>query len=400
MIRRALLIPAAAVALATPAIAQETPALIPPPTPGANQAVAVAPAPEAVFDVKVGGYVRAQHQTIFEDQSENLPFGRSDGFRLNSARLIVDARRGPLEGYISIDGAVDRFDGKNTTLGTVNVGLKDAYIGYARDDFPFLKLRVGQFKPPFDAEEQRATRDMLFIERAVASRGVRGGEGYNIDGLSIDRDIGALVYGDPRFGDFGLAYYVAVTNGGGANRVRNDNDAYQYTARLELRWAEMITLGVAVNLDERTTGDEIEDFIDEQYTGLAADLSARFELGPVGLVVQGQFIQQSATFPDVPVDPDRVAMGYHGAIGVEVPMGFTVAYRYAFVDPTSSFETDDATAEATLDTDAATLHTVGLNWEGEVAVPLKLQLNYTVVQEQEPKEIANDRLDALVQVVF
>ena len=402
---RALLKSTAAAAVLVPGIAaaQEAPAegvTIPRPAPGANQAAAPADIVDAPFDVKVSGYVRVQEQQIFEDPDEGLPFGRNDGFTLDAARLIVEADKGPLSGYISLDGAVDRFDGKNTTLGTVNVGLKDAWIGYGRDDFPFVKLLVGQFKPPFDAEEQRSTRDMLFVDRAVAARGVRAGEGWNLDGLSIDRDIGGLIYGEPTFGDFGLGYFIAVTNGGGANRVGNDNDGFQYTARVELRWSDMIVLGAAYNLNQVTTGDELEDFVDEEYAGIAADLSGRFPLGPIGLVLQAQFIQQSASFPDVPVEPDRVAMGYHGALGVELPMGFTVAYRYAFLDPTSSFETDDATAEATLDTDAVTQHTVGLNWESEVQVPLKLQVNYTLSQEQEPKEIANDRLDLLLQVAF
>lgn len=404
-IRALLTSTAALAALIGTAAAQEAPAdgaTIPRPAPGANQVAVAAPAetPDTPFDVQVSGYVRVQEQQIFEDADEGLPFGRNDGFTLDSARLIIEANKGPLAGYISLDGAVDRFDGKNSTLGTVNVGLKDAWIGYGREDFPFVKLMVGQFKPPFDAEEQRSTRDMLFIDRAVASRGVRAGEGWNLDGLSIDRDIGGLVYGEPTFGDFGLAYYFALTNGGGANRVGNDNDAFQYTGRVELRYGNMLTLGVAANLNDVTTGDELEDFVDERYSGLAADLSGRFPLGPVGLILQAQFIQQSASFPDVPVEPDRVALGYHGALGVELPMGFTVAYRYAFLDPTSSFETDDETAEATLDTDAVTLHTVGLNWQGEAMVPLKAQINYTLSQEQEPKEIANDRLDLLFQVAF
>ncbi len=390
----ATLIPAAVAAQEAPADG----ATIPRPSPGANQIVA--PATDAPFDVQVSGFVRVQEQQIFENDDEGLPFGRTDGFTLDAARLIVKAKKGPLAGVVSIDGAVDRFDGKNTTLGTVNLGLKDAWIRYSREDFPFIKLLVGQFKPPFDAEEQRSTRDMLFIDRAVEARGVRGGEGWNLDGLSIDRDIGGLIYGEPTFGDFGLAYFIAATNGGGANRVGNDNDAFQYTARVELRWTEMVMIGAAVNYNQATSGDEIEDFVDEEYVGLAADLSARVPAGPLAVVVQAQFIQQRASFPDVPVEPERVAMGYHGALGVELPMGFTAAYRYAFLDPTSSFETDDATAEATLDTDAVTLHTVGLNWQGEVTVPVKTQINYTITQEQAPKEIANDRLDLLFQVSF
>lgn len=405
-IRTILSSSAAAAALLGTAVAQEAPAdapTIPRPSPGANQSAAP-PAPAEAeapsFDVSVSGYVRVQEQQIFEDPDEDLPFGRADGFTLDSARLIVEATRGPLSGYVSFDGAVDRFDGKNTTLGTVNMGLKDAWIGYGREDFPFLKLKVGQFKPPFDAEEDRSTRDMLFVDRAVESRGQPGFEGWNADGLSIDRDLGLLVYGEPTFGDFGVAYFFGLTNGGGANRVGNDNDAFQYTARVEARWADMLTVGFAFNHNASTSGDEFEDFVDEEYTGLAADLSGRFDLGVVGLIVQAQFIQQSASFPDVQVEPDRVAMGYHGAIGIEVPMGFTLAYRYAFLDPTSSFETDDATAEATLDTDALTVHTVGINWQGEVQVPLKLQVNYSMIQEQSPKEIANDRLDLLFQVAF
>lgn len=398
---RALLMSSAAVAalIGTAAAQEASGPAIPRPAAGANQGVAAA-ADGPVFDVTVSGYVRVQHQTILEDPDENLTFGRNDGFALDSARLIAEATLGPLSGYFSLDGAVNRFDKSNSPNGTVLVEAKDVYIAYARDDMPFLKLKIGQFKPPFDAEQQQSTRDMLFVHRSVVSRGVPGGEGWNLNGLSLDRDLGILLYGEPTFGDLGVAYYVGVTNGGGANRPFNDNDRYQYTGRIELRWAKMLTVGFAANLNERTTGLQIQNYVDEDDFGLAADLVGRFDVGPVGLILQGSFMQQSSTFPDVPVEPDRVAMGYHGALGVEMPGGLTLAYRYAYLDPTASFETDDDTAEATLDTDAVTLHTVGLNWEGELHVPLKAQINYTIAQEEEPKVIANDRLDVLFQVAF
>lgn len=391
-------------ALAGTAIAQEAPAdgdavAIPRPSPGANQATIREAA--AGFEFAFSGYVRVQYQAVFEDPDQTPFVGRNDGFAMDSARFIVQATRGPLIGYISLDGAVDRFDALNTTLGSVDVGLKDAYVGYARDDFPYLKLMVGQFKPPFDAEELQSTRDMLFIHRAVESRGLRGPEGYSLTGLSLDRQVGAAVFGEPTFGDFGLGYFVSVTNGSGANAPLNDNDQVAYTGRFEARWAKMLTVGLALNYDQRTTGEDLEDFIDEEVLGLAADLRGRFDLGPVELIVQGQFMQQSASFPDVPVEPDRVAMGYHAALGLAVPYGFTLAYRYAFYDPTSEFGEVDEAAEAVFEVDAVTHHTIGLAWFGGEALPLKLQVDYTLAQEEDgPRQIDNDRLEALVQVAF
>ena len=56
-------------------------------------------------------------------------------------------------------------------------------------------LMIGQFKPAYDAEELQSTADMLFIDRAVESRGIRGVEGFNINGLSLTRQVGVQSYG-------------------------------------------------------------------------------------------------------------------------------------------------------------------------------------------------------------
>ncbi|MEZ4434853.1 MAG: porin [bacterium] len=353
------------------------------------------------FDIEVSGYVRVHYQSIFEDPDQTPDVGRNDGFAMDAARLIVRAMKGPLEGYVSIDGAVDRFESVDSTRGRVEVGLKDAYVGYAREDFPWLKLRLGQFKPPFDAEELQSTREILFTDRAVESRGLRSTEGDALDGLSLDREVGAMVYGDPTFGAFGLGYYVAVSNGSGANRPLNDNDALAYTGRLELRFEEIAALGGAVNFNRRTTGDLIEDQVDEERMTIAADLRAHVDLQVVGLIVQAQFMQRTSSFPDVDVQPDRVEQGWHAALGVEVPYGFVIAYRYATLDPWADYDIDDGTVGEDLDNRAVTHHTIGLNWSGGDAMPLKAQLNYTIAtEEDEARPLDNDRVDALVQVSF
>lgn len=353
------------------------------------------------FAIDVGGYVRVHYQAIYEDAGQTPDIGRNDGFAMDAARLVVRAINGPVEGYISIDGAVDRFESIDSTRGRVEVGLKDAYVGYAREDFPWLKLRIGQFKPPFDAEELQSTREILFTDRAIESRGLRSTEGDSLDGLSLDREVGAMLYGDPSFGILGVGYYFAVSNGSGANRPLNDNDALAYTGRVELRWEDIAALGGAVNFNRRTTGDLIEDEIDEDRMGLAIDLRAHFDLDVVGLIVQAQFMQRTTSFPDVSVQPDRVEQGWHAALGVEVPYGFVIAYRYATLDPWSDFASGDPAIDEDLSGRGVKHHTIGLNWLGGDVTPMKLQLNYTLaIEEDAARPIDNDRIDALVQVSF
>lgn len=399
-----------AFALAGPALAQEGGETeIPRPPRDAN--VSASPEqPAAIeepvaevggFQIEIAGYVRVHYQSIFEDAAQTPDVGRNDGFAMDAARVIVRAVNGPVEGYVSIDGAVDRFESVDSTRGRVEVGLKDAYVGYAREDFPWLKLRLGQFKPPFDAEELQSTREILFTDRAVESRGLRSTEGDALDGLSLDREVGAMVYGDPSFGAFGVGYYFAVSNGSGANRPLNDNDALAYTGRVELRFEDIAALGGAVNVNRRTTGDLIEDEVDEERTTIAADLRANIDLEVVGLIVQAQFMQRTSSFPDVDVQPDRVEQGWHAALGVAVPYGFVLAYRYATLDPWADYEISDGTVGEELDSRGVTHHTIGLNWTGDGTTPMKVQLNYTLATEEDgARPLDNDRVDALVQVSF
>ena len=58
---------------------------------------------------------------------------------------------------------------------------------------------------------------MLFIDRAVESRGIRGVEGFNMNGLSLTRQVGIQSYGQyPIAGEWQVAYSLSVTNGSNA----------------------------------------------------------------------------------------------------------------------------------------------------------------------------------------
>ena len=123
--------------------------------------------------VEILGYLRSRYGAVLQSD-ENPDFvGQNDGFRLDNARLQVDVKHRTFTGRFSIDGAVDQRDADNTSN-----GLELACEMPGRPvSHKFIRLGTGQFKPAFDGEELRSTKDMTFIERAVESRGIRGVEG-------------------------------------------------------------------------------------------------------------------------------------------------------------------------------------------------------------------------------
>lgn len=352
------------------------------------------------FAIDLSGYLRAQYTFVQDDERRTDFVGRNDGFSIANARFIIDAARDDVRARLSFDGAVDRRDERNTAKGEVRAALKDAYVAW--EPFGWLNVRAGQFKPPFDAEELQSTADLLFIDRAVESRGVHGVEGFNVDGLSLERQAGVMLYSAPLMLEdlpLGAAYYLSASNGSGANRPLNDNDALALTGRLEVFVGDWVTVGGGVFYDQATTGDP-PDLLDEDRLGIAADIGVEVH----DLLLFAQFMQVRTEFPDVPAQPDRVARGYHAEIGYRLPWGLIPAYRYAFYDPTTDFEADDPAVQARLETDELTYHTFGLTWLPP-GVPLKLQVNYTLTLEDEPFEtddndLDNDRVDALVQATF
>jgi hypothetical protein len=347
--------------------------------------------------VRIGGYIRARHGTIFEGEGGPDFVGLNDGFTLENARLVVDLEKADLTGRISIDGAVDRRAASNTSVGRVDVGLKDAWIGYSV--CRHFDLQVGQFKPPFDAEELQSTAKMLFIDRAVESRGIRGTEGYNVEGLSLDRQAGITANGRFDLGQtWAMSYGVSVTNGSGANYPQNDNDQLAYTGRITVEQGKHLVLGGGFHMNQTTDGIPPDLLVDDRMAWVV-DLTYQRQVGPIGVHLAGQYMESATQSVDVSTEPEIVARGYHGAVGLELPRGYIVAYRYAVLDPTADFEAEDPVAKTVLDIDSVTLHTAAVGYQVQGA-PLKVQLNYTLAMEQEGRAIDNDRLDLLFQAVF
>ncbi len=352
--------------------------------------------------LEFSGVLRVGYTSI-DDDTENSEFiGLNDGFYLGQARLTTDATwRDFLHARIQIEGARARFADANTSEGALEVGLRDAFIEYAR--VPWLKLRMGQFKPFFDAEEKRAAIDTVFVSRAVEHSGIRNVEGFNARGLSLDRDIGVQILSDPIMsgdGDvtFGGSYALSAVNGQGSNTALNDNDALMLVGRLEglVEVEDLLeaTVGVGYFFNKRTTNVP-PDLDNEERQGLAADLS----LEVAGLILQAQYIQWSRSFIDVSAESDRTARGYHAALAYRLPYGLAPSYRFATLDPTADFTSQDPTLTQSLEVDEVTHHTVGLNWFVP-DYPLTIQVNYTITQEDELRVQNNNRLEVLTQLTF
>jgi phosphate-selective porin OprO/OprP len=144
--------------------------------------------------IKIGGWYQVDGRFYLDD---NHP--TADTFTNRRARLDI---RGVLEyhwGY---------------RLYATLVGspvLQEAWLAYQR--FPFVRLKLGQFKEPFSLESQYSARWIDFVERSMGVTALQPGE-----------DIGVMLYGRPWGSrvEYGIGYF----NGQGrdADAVVDDKD--------------------------------------------------------------------------------------------------------------------------------------------------------------------------------
>lgn len=359
------------------------------------------------FKAELGGYAQMRYQSIQDDPRVAQFIGLNDGFALSNARLNLSLKREQLKAFFSVEGARERREPNNRAQGDVRTLILDAYFDY--EPLRALTLRFGRFKPAYDANELESTAGLLFVDRALESRGVLGVEGINERGLSLTRETGVQLISRLRFtNDAGLKLIASVTNGNSAEQALNDNESLAYTGRLVFRARLNKDLKLRVGgggyYNELTSG-ELPDLISEQRLGMTGDL----QLYLFGLIVQGQWMRQVTTFVEVVDEPKRVGEGFHVEAGLELGVlspslkGIIPSYRFANYDPTKSIDSTDVDLQVALDADALTHHTIGLTalfTESPVDMPLKLQVNYTLAQEQEARVTQNDRLDVMLQVMF
>ena len=367
--------------------------------------VRVAGGDDAAWTLDIGGYIRSGYTHIQADPDYEL-FGRNDGFVMSDARLT---NRGQLDnglGFVMTLDAGSRL--VRTTPGSpvqeLAVRMTDTYVYYAPFEDSWLEFNLGQFKAPFDAEDLISASDLRFVNRSVFNRGVQDVEGFNVEGMSQDRQVGLqargtlpLVEVDGPEGDpqsLAVSYAAAVANGNGPNQSLNENSQLATYGRLVAHWGDVVAIGGAAFYNPRTFGDP-PDQIDRDRTGWTADL----QVDLFGFSLLTNVVNETRTIPefDDAQNPETRGLGYQVQLAYEEPFfGLEPAYRFAHYDPNDVDENGE-TQDEFFENDALTYHTLGLNYNAQ-DYPIRLMTNYTITVEEEARQIDNDRLDLLLQL--
>lgn len=215
--------------------------------------------------------------------------------------------------------------------------INDAYFNY---DFTKgkrqLRVQMGQFKVPFGRQELTSSFNLQFVDRSIVSGEYERGrdQGLMLDGLLATQK---------------LAWAVGLFNGNGRNAVLNDNDKYQFDARLVLQpWGD-----VRYSEADFESTDKPLFALAAQYennslfnTTTANDLKREIFGGDVvfkyrGLFLLGEYFDRKFT-------PETGANFKSNGFNAEAGYAFgrrkwEVAFRYAEFDPTDLREDDKRT---------------------------------------------------------
>jgi phosphate-selective porin OprO/OprP len=161
------------------------------------------------FELKLQGLLQVDGRRLFGSDDPVLR-DRTDTFLVRRARLYFDA---------TVLGLVDAR--LMPDFGNNTVALLDAYADL--HPAPWLRLRVGKFKPPVGLERLQTDAYVPLPERALDSN------------LSAQRDVGAELWGD--IANAAIHYELAWLNGNpdGALNDVDDEHAKTYGGRLFLR---------------------------------------------------------------------------------------------------------------------------------------------------------------------
>ncbi|MBA3464712.1 MAG: hypothetical protein H0T46_32565 [Deltaproteobacteria bacterium] len=338
-------------------------------------------APAAKFSWEPFGYLRLQYLVVQNDP--NVQFvGRDDGFELQNARFGVRGKLGDKMRFVmAIDGAVDERAQINTPEGKLKVGMRDAYVDVVLTGQVFA--RAGFFETLVDPNlEGDNARE--FVDKPIESRGMRATEGYQTEGLTPGRSLGAAVRMEsegtvtaPAFG-----FELAVQNGADEYASNNDNDTPAVSASALVKLPNDGWVVASGRFNRRTVGS-LPFRQDED--DLQGTFGARFVAGPVAIGGAAAFTR--TMFPTTG-GPAQNAYGAHAQLAVRIDgkNPIAIGYRFGILDPSSLLLTDRVME-----------HTAG----AVMAVPayrMRVQLQATHVVEQAARTLSNDRIQLAAEV--
>lgn len=126
------------------------------------------------------------------------------------------------------------FEGDN---GTNTANLKEGWVEY--NQFPEIRIKIGQFKEPFGLENLYSDLHLDLIERPMAENFIRP-----------EQDLGLMVFGKI-FGKR-LEYGLGVFNGSGTN-VAENNDDKDFAGRIAFIPVKHLTVGSSMTYGKQTS---------------------------------------------------------------------------------------------------------------------------------------------------
>jgi phosphate-selective porin len=266
--------------------------------------------------------------------------------------------------------------------------LEDAAINYdVTKGRKLFQIKGGQFKVPFGRQELTSSGSQQFVDRSMISEQFEKG-----------RDIGLQVWGQTPAG--AVEWRTGIFNGAGRNKTANDNNKYQFDARVvwnimgDVKYSESDfestdrpLLAVAAqyegnNMQGATTGDDIDR---EVFGG---DVVFKYK----GLSVFSEYYRRGSE-PEVAADFD--SEGYIAQVGYFVYRRYVeIALRFAALDPSDT----TAVAGVTLANDHRFERGVGVNWFMNKHA-LKLQADYRQI-EDEAQDRTDDEARLQMQFIF
>jgi hypothetical protein len=229
--------------------------------------------------------------------------------------------------------------------GTAGNTVEDANINLdVKGDKRFM-IKFGQFKVPFGRQELTSSGSQQFVDRSAVSNEYAKG-----------RDMGLQLWGELK--NALVDWRVGAFNGNGRLKTANDNDKYQYNARVTLQpfgavkyeecdfqTTDKLLLAVAGNFEMNDFANVNTDKSKNiKRTLLGADLALLYR----GLYLTGEFYDRKLE-PEGPAKagdpqpPSYKSNGYFAQAGYRFNPNWEVAARYGSWDPTDAKSDDDRT---------------------------------------------------------
>lgn len=256
--------------------------------------------------------------------------------------------------------------------GNANSGaINDAYFNYdLTKGKKAFRLQFGQFKVPFGRQEMTSSFNQTFVDRSIVSGEYERGRdlGFQVDGLLAGNKI-----------EYRAGIFNGRASNTGRNQTLNDNDKYQYDARLmwqpfgDVKYSESDfesvdkpLLAIAGGYESLDLGNTIPQPAatvpplppatplarisacpcaagDYKWTMFGTDVVFKFK----GFSLMGEYFNREIKPSDAatPGSPTFNSNAYHvqAAYLLNKKRTWEVAFRYALLDPTDVVGDNDRT---------------------------------------------------------